>query len=68
MVKNISKGIEIINNTFSGHSEVKLDGTDEAIFRAAKEIQTKRTDWWTQREERVGQIERVMLKHIRYHM
>ena len=37
---------------FSGNSEVKLDGTDEDIFRAAKEIQTKRTDLWTQRERR----------------
>ena len=39
------------------------------IDRAAMETQTLRTDLWTQRgKERVGQIERVALKHIHYNM
>ena len=27
---------------------IQKAGTDEPIFRAAMEIQTQRTDWWTQ--------------------
>ena len=35
----------------------------------AIEMQTQRTDLWTQRwKERVGQIERVAWKYIHYHM
>ena len=48
---------------------IQKGGTDKTIFRAAMEMQTYRTDLWTQRgKERVGQIERVAWKHIHYHM
>ena len=44
---------------------IQKDDTDEPIFRAAVEIQTQRTDFWTQLgKERVGQMERVVWKHI----
>ena len=40
-------------------------GADEPICRAAIEMQTYRTDLWTQQEkERVGRIERVALKYM----
>ena len=33
------------------------------------EMQTQKTDLWTQRgKERVGQMEGVAWKHVRYHM
>ena len=45
--------------------EIQKDGTDEPICRAAMEMQTQRTDFWTQqRKERVGRIEREALKHV----
>ena len=46
------------------------DGTDEPIYRAAMETQTLKTDIWTQVGEvrEVAQMERVVWKHIYYHM
>ena len=46
------------------------DGTEEPIYRAATETQTQRTDLWTQVEMggEDGRTERVVLKHIYYHM
>ena len=45
------------------------NGTDEPICRAEIEIQTWRRDLWTQQgKERVGQTEKVALKHILYHI
>ena len=39
------------------------------MFKAAKEKQMQRTDFWTLWEKvRVGQFERVALKHVCYHM
>ena len=39
---------------------IQKDATDEPICRAAMEMQTQRTDFWTQcMKEMVGQIERV---------
>ena len=47
----------------------KNDSTDEPICRATTETQTQRTDLWAQwGKKRVGQIERVALKHIHYQM
>ena len=48
---------------------IQKDDTDESIFRAAMEMQTQRTDLWSQRggkKERVGleEMERVKWKHI----
>ena len=47
----------------------KDGGTEEPICRAAVETQSQRTDLWAQwGKKRVGQIERVVLKHIQYQM
>ena len=44
---------------------IQKDGIDEPICRAAMETQNQRKDVWAQgRKERVGQTERVALKHI----
>ena len=48
---------------------IQKDGTDEPICWAAVEMQTQRTDLWTQwQKERVRQIERTAWKDIHYHM
>ena len=40
---------------------------DEPVFRAGREMQTYRMDFWTQNgKERVGQIERIVLAYIHY--
>ena len=45
------------------------NGTEEFIDRAAVEMQTQRTDLWTQPgKERVGRMEKVTWKCIHYHM
>ena len=49
--------------------ESRKNGTDEPNCRTGKEMQTWRRDLWSHGgKERVGQIERVALKHIHYHM
>ena len=48
---------------------IQKDGADDSICRAAMEMQTQRTDLWTQwGKEKVEQIEGVALKHVAYHM
>ena len=48
---------------------IQKNGTDEPICRAGIEMQTQRTDLWTQqRKNRVGLIEKVALKYIHYHV
>ena len=42
---------------------IQRDGTGEPICRAAVEMQTQRTDLWTQGDEL-----RVEWKHVCYHM
>ena len=45
---------------------IQKDGIVEPIYRAAVEMQTQKTDLWTQwGMERVGQIERVALKYVK---
>ena len=42
---------------------------DELICKARIEIQTYTTDLWTQQgQERMGQIEKVGLKYMHYHI
>lgn len=43
------------------------NGTYEPTCRAGREMQLKRMHLWTQREERLGQIERVALTYVYYH-
>ena len=44
------------------------DGTDEITHRAAVEMKTQRTDFWTQwRREKVGLFERVALIYTHFH-
>ena len=45
---------------------IKKKGTEEHICRAESETQTQTLD--TAGEDRVGQIERVALKDMHYHM
>ena len=48
---------------------IQKDGTNEPIYRAAIEMQTQKTDFWTQwGREKVGLFERVAMKQIYYHM
>ena len=48
---------------------VQVNGPEEPICKAAIEMQTWRTDLWTQwPKERVEHIERVSLKDIHDHM
>ena len=48
---------------------IQKDDTDEPISRVAMKMQTQKTDLWTQRgKDMVGQMERVVWKHIYYHM
>ena len=50
---------------------IQKDGSGEPIFRAAMQMQTQRTNLWTNepgRKERVRRMERVAWKHIYYHM
>ena len=48
---------------------IQKDGNDDPICKAAKETQMQRTDFWTLWEEaRVGQFERIALKHVYYYM
>ena len=47
---------------------MQKEGADDPIHREAMEMQTQRTDLWAQwGKERVGQMERVALKHVPYH-
>ena len=47
----------------------RKNGTDEPICRAGIETQTQRMGLWTQQGKgRVGEIQRVALKHICYHV
>ena len=49
--------------------EIERDGTDDPICRKAAKTQEERTDLWTLWvKERVGRIEGVALKHMRYRM
>ena len=46
-----------------------LDSNDNPICKTAKETQMERTDFWILWEKaRVGQYERIALKHVDYHM
>ena len=48
---------------------IQKDGTYEPIYRAAIEMQTQRTYFWTQSgREKVGLYERVAMKQIYYHI
>ena len=56
----------MFTNTYIWNLE---NGTDEPIFRAGIEMQKQRMDLWTQwKKERMGQIERVALAEIHYHV
>ena len=49
--------------------ESRKNSTDEPIFRVEIEMQMWRIDLWTQGvKERVGQIERVTLTYIQFHV
>ena len=49
--------------------EILKGCTEESICRETIETQAQRTDLWTQwGKKRVGQIQRLALKHIHYHM
>ena len=48
---------------------IQKSDTDEPICGAEIEMQTYRTDLWTQLgKERVGQTEKVSLKYTHYHV
>ena len=48
-------------------SNIYIYGTHEPIYREGMEMQTYRTDLWTQREkERMEQIEKVELTYAHY--
>ena len=55
--------------TVHGVAKSQTRLSDLAAVAAAMEMQTYRTDLWTQcGKERVGQIERATWKHIHYHI
>jgi len=59
-----------INLVFSRiYMESGKNGTDEPIRRAEIETQTWRTGLWTQRrKETIGEMKRVALKYMYYHV